>query len=58
VGNTKLVCLLNEPRAPLYTHNGWKKQKINLRFANAVRKNCRVVLSINVLSKKNRWQYD
>jgi len=56
VGNTKFVCLLNKPRAPLYTDNGWKKQKINLCFANAVRKNCRAVLSINVTGEKNRWQ--
>jgi hypothetical protein len=53
----KSVCLLNEPRAPLYTHNGEKKQKINARFAGGVRKNCHAGLSINVLNKKNRWQY-
>ncbi len=54
----KSVCLLNEPRAPLYTHNGEKLQKINVRFAGLVSKTCRFALAINVLIKKNRWQSD
>ncbi|HEY1844136.1 MAG TPA: hypothetical protein VGH05_04680 [Buttiauxella sp.] len=52
----KSVCLLNEPRAPLYTYNGYKLQKINTRFASAVRKICHFALAINVLDKKNHWQ--
>jgi len=30
---TQNVCFVNEPRAPLYTHNKHKKQRINVRYA-------------------------